>query len=330
MRTFLWRYLYQRRRMLAGFCAAMLIFACAFALYHLPIAAVMYPALICLVLGTIWLCIDIRRSYQHHVLLQRLKECITAWTEELPATDVVEARDYQDIISMLLKERDRLEEQMTERYQDMIRYYTLWAHQIKTPIASMKLQLQNMDDEHSRRLSLELRHIEQYVDMVLAFLRLGSNSTDYVFREASLDDVVRSAVKRFSGDFIQKKLRVEVEPTHLRLVTDEKWLRFVVEQLLSNAIKYTFTGGVRIYLEQPATLCIRDTGIGIAKEDLPRLGQNGFTGMNGRLEEKSSGLGLHLCHQVCEALGYAITIESEIDKGTCVKINLHKRTLQVE
>lgn len=162
MRTFLWRYLYQRRRMLAGFCAAVLIFACAFALYHLPIAAVMYPALICLVLGTIWLCIDIRRSYQHHVLLQRLKECITAWTEELPATDVVEARDYQDIISMLLKERDRLEEQMTERYQDMIRYYTLWAHQIKTPIASMKLQLQNMDDEHSRRLSLELRHIEQY------------------------------------------------------------------------------------------------------------------------------------------------------------------------
>lgn len=330
MRTFLWRYLYQRRRMLAGFGAAVLIFACAFALYHLPLEAVLYPALICLVLGTIWLGVDIRRCYQHHELLQRLKECITACTEELPATDLVEARDYQEMISLLLKERARLEMQMTERYEDMIRYYTLWVHQIKTPIASMKLQLQNMDDERSRRLSLELRHIEQYVDMVLAFLRLGSDSTDYVFREVALDDIVRSAIRSFSGDFIQKKLRVEVQPTHLRIVTDEKWLRFVMEQLLSNAIKYTSAGGVKVYLEAPCTLCIRDTGIGIAKEDLPRLGQNGFTGLNGRMEDKASGLGLHLCHQVCAALGYGIAIESEIDKGTCVKINLHKRALQVE
>ena len=330
MRTFLWRYLYQRRRMLAGFGAAVLIFACAFALYHLPLEAVLYPALICLVLGTIWLGVDIRRCYQHHELLLRLKECITACTEELPATDLVEVRDYQDMISLLLKERARLEMQMTERYEDMIRYYTLWVHQIKTPIASMKLQLQNMDDERSRRLSLELRHIEQYVDMVLAFLRLGSDSTDYVFREVALDDIVRSAIRSFSGDFIQKKLRVEVQPTHLRIVTDEKWLRFVMEQLLSNAIKYTSAGGVKVYLEAPCTLCIRDTGIGIAKEDLPRLGQNGFTGLNGRMEDKASGLGLHLCHQVCAALGYGIAIESEIDKGTCVKINLHKRALQVE
>ena len=328
MRTFLWRYLYQRRSMLVVFGVTVLIFACAFALYHLPLAAVLYPALICAVLGAIWLGVDLRRCYQRHQLLKRLKESVSL--EALPETDLIEAGDYQEMIALLLQERDRLEERMTGRYQEMIRYYTLWAHQIKTPIASMKLQLQNMDDARSRRLSSELRHIEQYVDVVLAFLRLGSDSTDYVFREASLDEIVRSAVKRFSGDFIQKKLRVEVQPTHLRMVTDEKWLRFVIEQLLSNAIKYTPAGSVRIELEAPATLCIRDTGIGIAKEDLPRLGQNGFTGINGRMEDKSSGLGLHLCHQVCKALGYELTIESEIDVGTCVKIHLHKRTRQYE
>lgn len=328
MRTFLWGYLYQRRSTLAVFGVAVLIFASAFALYHLPLAAVLYPTLICAVLGTIWLGVDMRRCHHRHHLLELMKESISL--EALPETDLVEAKDYQEMIALLLQERDRLEDRMDGRYQEMIRYYTLWAHQIKTPIASMKLQLQNMDDERSRRLSSELRHIEQYVDVVLAFLRLGSDSTDYVFREASLDEIVRSAVKRFSGDFIQKKLRVEVQPTHLRMVTDEKWLRFVIEQLLSNAIKYTPEGSVRIDLEAPATLCIRDTGIGIAKEDIPRLGQNGFTGMNGRVEDKSSGLGLHLCHQVCKALGYEMTIESEIGKGTCVKIHLHKRALQVE
>ena len=330
MRAFLWKYLYQRRCVIAAFGMAAAIFAGAFALYRLPLAAVLYPALICAALGCVWLGADLRRCRQRHALLQRLKESIAVCAQALPTAETVEAEDYQDMIALLKNERAQLEMQAAQRYEDMIRYYTLWAHQIKTPIASMKLQMHNMDDERSRRLSLELGHIEQYVDMVLAFLRLGSDSTDYVFRESSLDEIIRPAVRRFSGDFIQKKLRVEVQPTHLRMVTDEKWLRFVIEQLLSNAIKYTPAGSVRIHLEAPATLCIRDTGIGIAKEDLPRLGQNGFTGMNGRLEEKSSGLGLHLCHHVCKALGYELTIESEIDRGTCVKINLHKRARQYE
>lgn len=323
MDGFLRAYLYQRRRVLLGFAAAVLIFGGAFLLYHLPLMAVGYPAMICVVLGGIVMMMDIRRCHQRHQVLERLKASVDVDT--LPPSDLIEVRDYQQLVSLLQEERSQQEAELAARYQDMIRYYTLWAHQIKTPIASMKLQLQNMDDERSRRLSSEVRHIEQYVDMVLAFLRLGSDSTDYVFREVELDRLVRACVKRFSGDFIQKKLRVEVTPTNQKIVTDEKWLSFVIEQLLSNAIKYTPKGSVSVYMEEPSTLCIRDTGIGIAKEDLPRLCQRGFTGLNGRAEEKASGLGLHLCREVCAALGYALSIESEMDKGTCVKICLRKQ-----
>lgn len=330
MKSFLLAYLFQQRRMGLAFAAAVLIFASAFALYHLPLAAVMYPTLICAVLGGLFAVQDFRRCYQRHQELQRLREGIADYADPLPGSDWIEVKDYQQLVALLQEEYARQERQMNGRYDDMIRYYTLWAHQIKTPIASMKLQLQNMDDERSRRLSLEVRHIEQYVDMVLAFLRLGSDSTDYVFREVELESLVRTCIRRFSGDFIQKKLRVEVQPMHAKLVTDEKWLSFVIEQLLSNAIKYTNDGGVSVFLEQPLTLCIRDTGIGIAREDLPRLCQNGFTGLNGRAEEKASGLGLHLCLQVCKALGYTLAIESEIDKGTCVRIGLNRQACQYE
>ena len=150
-------------------------------------------------------------------------------------------------------------------------YYTLWAHQIKTPIASIRLNQQNEDSEFSRRVAEDLQRIEQYVDMVLAFLRLDSDSTDYVFMEYDLDGIVRSAVKKFSTQFIRRRINLVYEPLGKKVVTDEKWLSFVVEQVLSNALKYTPSGTVGIYIEEPTTLCISDTGIGIAPEDLPRI-----------------------------------------------------------
>lgn len=324
MSGFVWAYLKQRRRVLAAAAAAGLIFAVTFALYQLPLEAVGYPVLICAVLGLVYMAVDLCRCRRRHETLQRLKKNLSVSAEPLPETDVIEAQDYQEMIGLLLQEQEAREARMSRRYDEMIRYYTLWAHQIKTPIASMELQLQSMDDERSRRLSSEVGRIEQYVEMVLAYLRLDGDSTDYVFRKADLDSLVRTAIKRFSGDFIHKKLSVNVQPTHLQVVTDEKWLVFVLEQLLSNAIKYTPKGGVSVYLEQPCTLCIRDTGMGIAPEDLPRLFQNGFTGLNGRQDQQASGLGLHLCRRICAALGYSIAIESELDRGTCVRIDLHR------
>lgn len=139
---------------------------------------------------------------------------------------------------------------MNTRYNDMVDYYTVWAHQIKTPISSMRLTLQSDDSELSRKLSGELFRIEQYVEMVLAFLRLGSDSTDYVFKEYDLDSIIKSCVKKFSSEFIGRKIRLEYKPVGIKIVTDEKWLSFVIEQLLSNALKYTENGSVKIYINR--------------------------------------------------------------------------------
>ena len=226
--------------------------------------------------------------------------------------------------------RQRQEADAARKTAEMVEYYTLWAHQIKTPIAAMRLTLQNEDSPLSRRLTAELGRVERYVEMVMAYLRLDGESTDYVLREYELDPILRAAVKRFSGEFIQKRLALDLRPTGARVLTDEKWLSFVLEQLLSNALKYTPAGSVSIYLESPAVLCIADTGIGIAPEDLPRIFDAGYTGLNGREDKRASGLGLYLCRRVCRSLGHGLTARSEPGKGTVMRLDLGRKELSVE
>ncbi|MFR2965264.1 MAG: sensor histidine kinase [Anaerovoracaceae bacterium] len=160
--------------------------------------------------------------------------------------------------------------------------------------------LQKEDTEFSRKMSPELFRIEQYVEMVLTFLRLDSDTTDYVIKEYSLDDIVSQAVRKFSGDFINRKLTLEYKPLKAKVITDEKWLSFVIEQVLSNALKYTVNGKISISMEEPKTLCISDTGIGIAAEDLPRIFEKGYSGYNGRVNKRASGIGLYLCKESAE------------------------------
>ena len=192
----------------------------------------------------------------------------------------------------------------------------------------MRLALQNEDTPLSRKLTSDLFQIEQYVEMVLAFMRLGSDSSDYVFREHSIDSIVKQSVTKFASEFIDRKLRLEYEPIDKLVVTDEKWLSFVIEQLLSNALKYTRTGSVKIYMQEPMTLCIEDTGIGIAPDDLPRIFEKGYTGYNGRKDKKASGIGLYLCKRICGNLEIGISVTSELDKGTVVHIDLKQYDLK--
>ncbi|MCD8149135.1 MAG: sensor histidine kinase [Clostridiales bacterium] len=203
-------------------------------------------------------------------------------------------------------------------------YYSIWAHQIKTPIAAMRLLLQGQDSEMSRRLGVELNRIESYADMVMTYLRLDGDSTDYVFRQSDLDEIVRGAIRRFSGEFIARKISLFNEPLNQTILTDEKWLSFVIEQILSNALKYTPSGSISIYMEPPQVLCIQDTGIGIASEDLPRIFEQGFTGCNGRTDKKASGIGLYLCKRICDDLGCQISAASQPGEGTVIRLNLKK------
>ena len=317
----------ERLPALGLFCLCCLVFAVTFRLYGLPLGAVLYPAAICAVLWLVFALLRGLRAARKHRLLSALTADLTE--DMLPAADTLEDRDYRRIIALLQEARQTREAESARKYADMVEYYTLWAHQIKTPMAAMRLTLQNEDTPLSRRLTAELGRVDRYVDMVLAYLRLDAASTDYVLREYDLDPILRSAVKKFSGEFIDRRLTLELRPTDLRVLTDEKWLSFVLEQLLSNALKYTPAGKISVYAED-AVLCIADTGIGIAPEDLPRIFEPGYTGLNGRRDKHASGLGLYLCRRVCRNLGHGISLTSEPGQGTTVRLDLGRKALRVE
>lgn len=304
-----------------AFCA---LFFVSFALYRLPLAAVAYPAGLCLLLGMGLLLADFFRIRQACRDLARIRTANAADAVSLPAAARPVEQEYQALIARLRDEQSQLLSEAAQRYDRMLDYYTLWAHQIKTPIAAMRLQLQGEDTPLSRACLLELSRVERYVQMVMAYLRLDSSDTDYVFRETELDSVLRAALRTFSSEFITRKIRLQYEPVSLRVTTDEKWLQFVLEQLLSNALKYTPSGSVTIACTQDGALAIRDTGIGIAPDDLPRIFSRGFTGKNGREDKRASGLGLYLCHRVCKNLGINLSAESTPGAGTSVYLRFPK------
>ncbi|MGN0618171.1 MAG: sensor histidine kinase [Ruminiclostridium sp.] len=305
------------------------IFGVVFALYSLPFYAVIYAAAVSLFFGAIFLGTDFYRYRKRRLTLQKLHEEITLTADNLPLPQKGTEQDYDALVRLLFDRLKSAENENAARLSDMTDYYTMWVHQIKTPIAAMQLILREGDSPEYRELTENLRRIEQYADMVLCYLRLDSDSTDFVFKEYALDDIIRQAVRKFSSQFIRKQLKLIYEPIGKTVVTDEKWLLFVIEQVISNAVKYTPSGEIEIYCEEPLTLCIRDTGIGIAAEDIPRIFEKGYTGCNGRLDKKASGIGLYLCKRICRKLGHDITAESG-EKGTTIRISLEQKELQIE
>ena len=325
MRLFL-RYLKGKRMAIVAFAGFGAVLAASFALYRLPLRAVLYPAALCAAAGIVLLVADFMRVRRRHLLLKDLSEL----EDGLPEPADIEAADYRAIAERLQEARRALEDRAGAEARAMADYYTLWVHQVKTPIAAMRLRLQDRDSADARALLSELMRVEHYVEMVLTYLRLEGDGTDYVIRECALDALLRQVFKRFSGEFILRRLKLDYAPTGARVLTDGKWLTFVVEQVLSNALKYTPAGTISVYLEAPATLCVRDTGIGIAPEDLPRVFDQSYTGLAGRTDRRASGLGLYLCKRVCDGLGHGISIESTPGEGTTVRIDLSRRRMNVE
>ena len=159
------------------------------------------------------------------------------------------------------------------------------------------------------------------MEMVLVYLRMENMSADLSFEQSVLDDLIRQVIRKYSRQFIIQKIKLNYETINSRVLTDEKWMVFVLEQLLSNALKYTRSGYISIYMEKKE-LVIQDTGIGIEAEDLPRVFEKGFTGYNGRTDKKSTGIGLYLCKSIMDKLRHQIRIESEVGVGTKVYLNL--------
>ena len=323
-------YCKSRRGTFLYFAAAALLLGASFALYHLPLRAVFYPLALAAAAGIAALALDFRSVYKLHRELSQLENTAAELLGVLPPAQSVPEADYQAIVRSLTRQSAAAAEKTAAERSDALEYYTLWAHQIKTPIAAMRLRLQTEDSPLCRSLLADLGRIERYVEMVLTYLRLEGEGTDYVFRETELDGIVRASLRRFAGEFIDRRLTLDYTPSDVRVLTDEKWLSFVIEQVLSNALKYTPRGGVYVYVEEPKTLCVRDTGIGITPGDLPRIFERSYTGLQGRSDKRASGIGLYLCRRICRNLGHTITAESVPGAGTTVRIALEKEKITVE
>ena len=336
MRHRCWRLLRKYLREHAGqiclYIGILVIFQVVFFLHNIRTDAVRYGCFLTVGWMALYGGIGFARFYKRCRELEENQTAILTDISRMPeAAGQLEAQ-YQEIIEQLYSRMRELESAGRISRQEMLDYYGMWVHQIKTPIAALKVMIQSLEEERAdlpyvREMKLELFKVEQYVEMVLSYLRMEDMSGDLMFEEYSLDAIVRQAVRKYSRMFILKKIRLDLGPLDHQVLTDEKWLVFVVEQILSNALKYTKEGGISIYmtryLDRPV-LAIEDTGIGISAEDLPRVFEKGFTGYNGRADKKSTGIGLYLCKKIMDRLHHNIYIESQEGQGTKVYLYLER------
>jgi len=321
-------------------------------------------------LGAFVVVVAVLIGYNRHCeslrLLSELRNNVPAMSDYKKRPEYMYEEYYQDCICALVQEKNKIQSELLNRQQDITAYYSMWVHQIKTPIAAMKLLLDEeinlvleaddkIEENDTRIINVrekqnELFRIEQYVDMALQYTRLGSESNDFVLQRILLDEAIRPSIHKYAKLFIHKQLRLTYDPQQITAVSDKKWLGFVMDQLLSNAVKYTKRGGVTIQVrrtiptqkatletgaekqkywyekETPAEECVQitveDTGIGIRAEDLPRVCEKGYTGYNGHADKYSTGIGLYLCQAILKRLGHQFQITSEQGKGTKVEIIL--------
>lgn len=299
-------------------------------MYNLPLESIVYSGLLCTFFGIIFTAIDFRRYRKKHLMLQTLSYQDSLEINSLSDIRNLIEEDYQWLIKNQSSENRRILSESERVQTELIDVTTLWAHQIKTPISAMRLLTQSGEYAEQEELSYELFEIEQYVEMVLGYFRINAESNDFILKRYDLDSIVRQAIRKYAKTFIRKKISLTMGKIEMNPLTDEKWLVFVLEQILSNALKYTNEGSISIYTEDNRLLVIEDTGIGIQEEDLPRVFEKGFTGYNGRSDKKSTGIGLYLCKKILHKLGHEISIESKIGSGTRIRINLSSVSLKVE
>jgi histidine kinase, putative len=241
----------------------------------------------------------------------------------------LEALLFEKLALLEMDKKNRAIEER-EKLNDLMDYYTLWAHQIKTPIAASSLLVGEIEDKKVKnQLEQELFKIESYVNIVLQYLRLESFHEDLVLKKENVEDLVKEIVKKYAIFFIQKGLSLSLHDLDRTIITDKKWFVVILEQVLSNSLKYTSQGGIEIYFQED-TLYIKDSGLGIQDADLLRVFERGFSGYNGRLTQQSSGLGLYLSKKIADELGHQISIASQVGQGTTVMISFSEKKMIFE
>ena len=233
-------------------------------------------------------------------------------------------------IETLKNDKKELKLQEQIKQNDLLDYYTLWVHQIKTPIAASKLLVEDLQEQTLKnQLEQELFKIDSYTNLVLQYLRLESFHDDLVVKKENIEDLVKDVVKKYAIFFIQQGLSLNLHDLNHTIITDKKWFLVILEQVLSNSLKYTKQGGIEIFFKED-TLYMKDTGLGIQDADLLRVFERGFSGYNGRLTHQSSGLGLYLSKKIADELGHELHLQSVVGEGTTVMITFKEKKLLFE
>ena len=315
----LYEYLKMKKTSIIGILGVYAILFVFVILYRIPIEVILYPFILTIVFVLMVLLFDyIKYKEKVNKIIQICNDVSSCYSVKINDKNIFDEY-YLDIINELLKENRKQVSQIQKKVSDVNDYFSIWVHQIKTPIASMKLKIDN-EQIDSLQLASDLNRIDHYVDLVLSFLKFDEEKIDLYFRKTDVDRIMRESLKKFSNDFIIKKIKLDYKLSKREVLTDEKWLSFVFDQLLSNALKYTDKGTISIYYDGDSCLCIKDSGIGIALADIERLFEKGFTGYNGRQYKKASGIGLYMCKRMCDKLNIAISIESVVNEYTLVKL----------
>lgn len=308
-----------------------IIFGILSIIFSLPGELLSYTLLLTLTAAFSGLCIEFILFYKKVQKIEAVCDAIPHNADGLPENPQGAEQSYDSCIKKFSSCYGSIAAEYEKKKTEIEDYFTLWTHQIKTPLTALKAHMQCAQAEGKEIdavLTRELLKIEQYADMALQYIRLNSVQTDFVFSKVDISSLVKQSVKKFAPLFIASKNAVHIDEFSVKVLSDEKWLSFVIDQILSNAVKYTKNGKISVYMDalKKDVLVIEDTGIGILPEDIQRLGEKGFTGCNGRLDKKASGLGLYLCKSILSMLGHSLYFASQSGRGTRVFIDLHKNS----
>lgn len=317
---------------LTGFITLMMIVSAEGAY---AVSNIIYINVGCLFLAATYI---IGGYFYHQSFYRELKELIEREGEDggaaMPASHNGEQQLYMQLFKILhVRHEEELEQLRRERreYQDFI---MSWVHEVKLPITASRLLMNNSAGKTSvylvDKLEDELNKIDNYVEQALYYSRVGSFANDYFITEVSLSQTIKESIKKYSKLFINKHIHVTMWEVQQCVYSDSKWLGFVIDQIVANALKYTQDGGtISFVFEEDTTqkqLHIRDTGIGIKPEDISRVFEKGFTGASGRQYAKSTGMGLYLARHMAVKLGHRISLQSEEGQYTQVTIHFPKIT----
>ena len=263
--------------------------------------------------------------------LKNLTDTIEGLDRKYLLPEIINEARFQEerIINEVLKECNNSMHEKVKHYKDeqieYREYIETWVHEIKTPIASAKLILENDDSNLSSRINYEMKRVEGFIEQVLYYARSSDVSKDYIIKEFSLRNVVMKVVKSNSRDFINRNIKLSIKEIEGSIFSDAKWVEFIINQIIINAVKFSIPnkGEVSIFSkinENNIILTIEDNGVGISEKDIDRVFEKGFTGENGRKFGKSTGIGLYLCKKLCDKLGIGISLSSKEGLGTRVNI----------